>query len=51
MKTELELILIINNFVEGIPEFITTQVIVCGAATLCHMEVWWKYRVSVSSLG
>lgn len=51
MKAKLEPVLIINNFVEGIPECITTQVIVCGAATLYHMEVWWKRGVSVSSLG
>lgn len=46
MKAELEPILIINNFVEGIPEFITTQVTVCGAAML-YMEVWWKQSLSL----
>lgn len=43
MKVELEPVLIINNFVEGIPECITTQVIVCGAAALHHgsvVETW-----------
>lgn len=43
MKAELEPVLIINNFVEGITECIITQVTVYGAAALhpgSVVETW-----------